>query len=126
MKYTSRYLEDREVQKQWLDPRLPLVRVDDLRAYLDRKGWKPVTADRPHVFVYEEPSVGEEGPFYQFVPDSEQRRDYTARVYELLAAVALVEGRWAGDVLTDVLRGAGHEGPNGAPQAPLSSEKVSG
>src|SRR5258707_971641 len=99
-----------------IDPRLYAVRVADLQAYLLRNGWKPVAPDRPHVLVFQEPGTEEGGPVYQFVPDSEQGRDYPAQVYELIAALAEIEDRYAGDVLTDLLRQAGPEPPNGASQ----------
>src|ERR1700694_4872403 len=102
IKYHRRYLDDREVHRRWIDSRLCAVRVADLQAYLLRKGWKPVAPDRPHVLVFQEPGTEEDGPRYQFVPDSEQGRDYPAQVYERIAALAEIEDRYAGDVLTDV------------------------
>ena len=124
--YECRFLDDREVQRRWTDPRLFRVRVADLQAYLLRHGWQPAPPDRPHVLVFREPEVGEDGPLYQWVPDSENYRDYPARVYELLAAVAEIEDRYAGDVLTDVLRAAGQEPPNGAGQGQRHEEGVTG
>ncbi len=56
IKYHRRYLDDRDVHRRWIDPRLYAVRVADLQAYLLRKGWKPVPPDRPHVFVFQEPT----------------------------------------------------------------------
>lgn len=103
-KYISRYLDDRDVLRRWMDPRLPTVGVAQIQAYLLRRGWKLVPPDRPHVLVFQEPSGEEDGPLYQFVPDSEQRRDYAARIYELLAALAEIEDRSAGEVLTDILQ----------------------
>lgn len=114
MTYHRRSLDDREVHRRWIDPRLYAVRVADLQAYLLRKGWKPVAPDRPHVLVFQEPGTEEDGPLYQFVPDSEQGRDYPAQVYELIAALVDIEDRYAGDVLTDIFRPAGPEAPNGA------------
>ena len=89
------------------------------------KAWKPVPPDRPYVLVFQEPTVSEEGPLYQFVPDTEQRRDYVARIYELLAALGEIEDRYAGDVLTDILRQSpDFVSPNG-PGVPLSAEPTS-
>ena len=113
IQYSSRYLDDRAVRQRWLDPRLYQVRVADIQDYLLRKGWKIVPPDRHHVLVFQEPVVTESGPLYQFVPDTEERRDYPARVYELLAALAEIEDRYAGDVLTDILQPIGGH-PNGA------------
>jgi hypothetical protein len=116
MQYLRRHLDDRQVQRRWVDPRLPDLRLDQIRAYLLGKGWKEVAPDRPGVLVFEEPALGEEGPLHQWVPDSEQRREYLQGVYELLAAVAEVEDRSAGEVLTDMLEAspANGESPNSA------------
>jgi hypothetical protein len=122
IRYNSRYLDDRAVQQRWLDPRLHAVRVADIQKYLLRKGWKPVPPDRPHVLVFEEPTTGEGGSLYQFVPDTEQRRDYVARVYELLAGVAEVENRHAGGVLADILRQAAEPVPANGPGMPVPTE----
>jgi hypothetical protein len=112
--YFRRHLDDRQVHRRWLDPRLSSVRVEDLRAYLLGKDWKEVPADRPHVLVFQEPVEGPEGPLYQWVPESEQGRDYLQQVYELIAALAEIENRYAGDVLTDILRAHGEAtGKNG-------------
>lgn len=120
--YTRRHLDDNTLARRWADPRLAQVRVADIRDYLLGKGWKPAPPDRPNVLVFQEPVVDEEGPLYQWLPDSEQGRDYPARVYELLAAVAEVEDRYAGDVLTDILQHHGDEGNGPA----LGRPQVSG
>jgi len=122
IQYYSRYLDDRALSRRWLDPRLRTVRVADIQAYLLRKGWKPVTPDRPYVLVFQEPTVSEQGPLYQFVPDTEQRRDYVARIYELLAALGEIEDRYAGDVLTDILRLSAESVAVNGPVVPLPSE----
>jgi hypothetical protein len=104
LSYARRYLDEREVDRRWLDPRLSSLRLTQIRSYLLSRGWQPVPPDRPHVLVFREPTATEDGPLYQWVPDSEKERDYLARVYEVLAAVAEVEDRYAGDVLTEMLR----------------------
>jgi hypothetical protein len=102
--YYRRHLDDRQVHRRWIDPRMFSVRIEAIQSYLLGKGWKSVPTDRPHVLVFQEPVVGPEGPLYQWVPDSEHGRDFPQQVYELLAAIADVENRYAGDVLTDILR----------------------
>ena len=99
-----RHLEDRQVQQRWLDPRLPTVRVQSLRAYLLSKGWEVAPSDHPRELVFREPVIHENGPLYQWLPASETGRDYVQRIYEAIAAIAEVEDRFAGDVLSDVLR----------------------
>ena len=106
IKYRCRYLDDRAKHLRWVDPRLSSVRVADLQAYLLAKGWKSVPPDRPGFLVYEEPGSSEGGPLYQFVPESEHWEGYPAQVYDLLAALAVIENRYAGDVLTDILNAA--------------------
>jgi hypothetical protein len=102
--YHRRHLDDREVQRRWLDPRIGSVRVADIREYLLHKGWKPVASHQPGFLVFEEPAEVEGGPLYQWVPESEQGRDYIQRIYELIAAIAEVEDRSAVEVLTNILR----------------------
>jgi hypothetical protein len=101
--YHRRHLDDREVHRRWMDPRIVSVRVADIQAYLLRMGWKPAPADGSNHLVFQEPTASEDGPLYQWTPTSEQRRDYTQRIYELIAAIAEVEDRFAGDVLADIL-----------------------
>jgi hypothetical protein len=69
IKYRSQHIDEREKPSRWIDPRLHFVRPGNVWAYLLHKGWKPVPSDRPGVLVFEEPTVGEEGPRYQFVPN---------------------------------------------------------
>ena len=113
--YYRRHLDDREVHRRWIDPRLNSIRVSQLRAYLLEKRWKEVPPDRPDVVVFEEPTASAEGPLYQWFPDPEDRRDYRQAVYELLAALGEIEDRYAGDILTDILErtAAGGQSANG-------------
>jgi hypothetical protein len=104
IRYSRRYLDDREKHRRWVDPRLYSVRPADLEAYLLDKGWQPAPPDRPGVLVFQEPTPSPDGPLYQFVPLDEAWEGYPAQVYELIAALAQIEDRYAGDVLTDILR----------------------
>lgn len=121
-KYYRRYLEDRDVHRRWLDPRLRQVRVANIVAYLRSKGWKPVPPDSQHDLVFQEPARGPEKPLYQWVPISEQRRDYLARIYELIAALGEIEDRYAGDILTDILRQSPESVPADGAGVPLPIE----
>lgn len=122
MKYTRRYLDDSEVHRRWIDPRLRQVRVANIVAYLRSKGWKSVPPDGPHDLVFQEPIPTPEGPLYQWIPVTEQRRDYLARIYELLAALGEIEDRYAGDVLTDILRQSPESVPTDGSGLPLPIE----
>jgi hypothetical protein len=126
LKYARRHLDDREKQRRWIDPRLYHVKAADLQAYLLHKGWVPVPPDRPGFLVFQEPTTGETGPLYQFVPLDEGWEGYPAQEYELIAALALIEDRFAGDVLTDILKhsAAGASSANG-PAVPATAEPAS-
>jgi hypothetical protein len=122
MEYSRRYLDERELRRRWLDPRLCQVRVANIVAYLLSKGWKPVPPDRPGELAFEEPVPDPAGPLYQWFPDTEQRRDYLARIHELLAALGEIEDRYAGDVLTDILRQSPASVPADGSGVPLPAE----
>jgi hypothetical protein len=109
IEYRCRYLDDREKQRRWIDPRLYSVRVPQLRSYLLSRGWQEVPADRPGYLVFQEPASEGTERLYQFVPESADWDGYPAQVYDLIAALAEIEDRYAGDVLTDILQ----EQPNG-------------
>jgi hypothetical protein len=122
MKYYRRHLDDREVHRRWIDPRLRQVRVANIVAYLLRKGWKPVPPDGPGVLVFQEPVLDPEGPLYQWIPENEQDRSYLAQIYKLLAALGEIEDRYAGDILTDILRQSPESVPANGPGVPLPAE----
>ena len=101
-----RHLDDCQVHQRWLDPGLPTVRVRDLRAYLLSKGWEIIPTDQPRELVFREPDVSEDGPLYQWIPATEKERDFVQRMYEVVAAIAEVEDRYAGDVLAHTSPGS--------------------
>jgi len=120
--YYRRHLDDRGIQRRWIDPRLFTIRVADVRAYLLRKGWREVPPDQPGTIVFEEPGVSADGPLYQWLPDSEMRRDYNQALYELMAALAEIENRYAGDVLTDVLATSPSRSSANGPRTPVNAD----
>lgn len=124
MKYYRRYLDDRDVHRRWLDPRLYQVRVASIVAYLRSKGWKQAPSDSQHDLVFQEPVLTAEGPLYQWIPVTEQRQDYFARIFELLAALGEIEDRYAGDVLTDILRQSPESVPADGSGVPLPIEST--
>lgn len=113
VKYYRQWIEPERYLPRWLDPRLDSVRVADVRAYLLRRGWKPVPPDRPQTLVFQEPPDVTEGekPLYQFVPDSEHYKDYRWRLVELITALACIEDRYAVEVLNDILQHTPPEQP---------------
>lgn len=126
IQHHRRYLDERQKHERWMDPRLHAVRVADLQAYLLAKGWKPMETDRPGFLVFEEPAQGTAELLYQFVPESEEWEGYAAQVYDLIAALAEFEDRYAGDVLTDILRLRDQTNGNGAVQEPRRGTTVLG
>ncbi len=87
----------------WIDPRVRQVRSKAAQAYLSQQGWRLLTADQPHVLSFKGPKPRKDPPVVH-VPVREQARDYTQRVIELLTDLAIAEGRYAVDVLNDILQ----------------------
>lgn len=112
--YGRRLIDERQQYRRWVDPRYRDLRLADVVAYLEHRGWRRVPPDRPHFLVFQEPGLPPNGerPFYQFVPDSEAYDDYGQRMFELLTGVAEFEDRQARDVIDDILR-LGRQGRNG-------------
>jgi len=78
------------------------VRSGDAQAYLVRRGWKPLPPEQPYLLPFEGPSQDDEAPVV-VVPQREGGRDYPQRVIEMITDVALAEGRFAGDVLNEMI-----------------------
>jgi hypothetical protein len=87
----------------WIDPRVAEVRPKAAQAYLARNGWKPLEADRSSLLPFAGPRGGEDSAIVR-VPLREQARDYVQRIIELVTDLALAEGRYAVDVLDDLLQ----------------------
>ena len=73
---------------------------------------------------FEEPSPSPDGPLYQRLPDAEKDRGYAQALYELLAALAEIEDRYAEDVLTDILRLPDAALPANGPLAAVQSDSA--
>jgi hypothetical protein len=100
--YSRRWIDPQEQWRCWIDPRLNSVRVADIENYLLRNGWTRVDPDRPLTLVFREP--GDAGdPLYQFVPAVEDVPDYRSRLFDLVSALAVIEGRFAAEVIDDIL-----------------------
>ena len=113
--YARRHLEERQIHRRWMDPRLYDLRIPAVRGYLFRKGWKEATSDQPGFLVFAEPNPTE-NPLHQWIPDQESRREFYPIVYEFLAAVAEIEDRSAVEVLSDMLASQEDHSTNGAPK----------
>jgi hypothetical protein len=86
----------------WIDPRVVDVRSEAAQAYLARHGWKPLAASQSSLLAFAGPKAGKNAPIVQ-VPLREQARDYSQRVIELVTDLALAEGRYAVEVLNELL-----------------------
>jgi hypothetical protein len=86
----------------WIDPRVVEVRSKAAQSYLVQHGWKPLAADQPYLLSFAGPKAGKNPPIVR-VPVREQARDYAQRVIELVTELALAEGRYAVEVLDELL-----------------------
>lgn len=125
MRYSRRYIDPDRRYRRWIDPRVRGLRVADVTAYLQGKGWKQVPTDRKGHLVFQEPEwVPVEGePFYQFVPDAEDYDTYGMLMFDLITGLAEFEQRQASDIIDDIVGDAGRNGAaNGAARAEPSRE----
>src|SRR5947209_3614263 len=100
----------------WIDPRVVQVRSIAAQAYLREHGWKLLATEQPNLLPFTGPSGGDPSPTVR-VPVREQARDYPQRIIELITDLALAEGRYAVEVLNDILQQATAEpaSTNGPP-----------
>lgn len=99
----------------WVDPRIDLVTVDNVRTYLLNRGWQLQPFPGPELLVFEGPNDDDGAPILQVLPSSERLRDYRMRVADLIGALSVIEDRPAVEILTDILTNAP---TNGAVQHP--------
>ncbi len=102
----------------WIDLRVLQVRSAAAQTYLVAHGWKPLLPEQPNLLPFAHAPGGEE--FQVQVPLLEQGRDYPERVIELITDLALAEGRYAVEVLDDIL-GHGATAPINGPGAGRSA-----
>jgi hypothetical protein len=100
--------------RRWVDPRVKRVRVADVQAYLQRRGWTPRPAPRPQQLAFEQAVGNPDERAAIYLPSSEQFADYPQRVLEVITELAEIEDRYAVDVLDDILAGQARAEPNGA------------
>ncbi len=94
----------------WVDPRIDRVTVDEVRTYLQNRGWRSQPFPGPELLVFEGPRDDDGAPIIQVLPSSERLKDYRMRVENLIGALSVIEERPAVDVLTDMLAGAESNG----------------
>lgn len=103
----------------WVDPRLSLVRVAGVRSYLLGRGWHPQPYPRSELLVFEGPTDDDGQPIVLVLPSSEQMRDFSLRVEELIVALSILEDRPPRDILSDILS-------EGVAKAPSSAAEDNG
>ena len=89
----------------WIDPRIVQVRPQDAEAYLRGRGWKPLgpAPANPDLLLFDGPKDGEDNPLLPVPRHMDQGPD-VQRMIELVTELARFEGRYAVDVLNDILR----------------------
>jgi hypothetical protein len=103
--YYRRSIDPRDQYRRWIDPRVRSLRLADVIAYLERRGWKRLAADRKGFLAFQEPgeTVIDGHPVCQFAPDAEGYDNYGQLMFELLTGLAEFEGRQASDVIDDIV-----------------------
>lgn len=106
----------------WIDPRILQVRPDAVRAYLLTHGWEYLgPALMPDMLMFDTPQPRGDKPNV-ILPLKLDHGAQVQRLIELIADVALYEDRYAGDVLTDILRQPSESVPANGPGVPLPIE----
>lgn len=91
-----------QFRNPWVDPRVTGVRPADLEAYLHDHGWQEASSAIPGVkrFLSEPRDATREAVL---VPEAVDDGQLLNLLVECLGTVAAWEGRYAGDVLNDLL-----------------------
>jgi len=106
----------------WIDPRVEQVRSAAAQAYLRGHGWQPMPVEQANLLPFSKAPAGDESPILH-VPLLEQGRDYPQRVVELITDLAVAEGRYAVEVLNDILQqGAAEAVPTNGSNVPVKTE----
>jgi hypothetical protein len=126
MSYLRRSIDPRDQYRRWIDPRHGALRLADVIAYLQQRGWKSLPPDRPGSLAFQEPTAESVNgkPVCQFVPDSEEYDNYAMLMFELITGLAEFEDRQASEVIDDIMRLAGRDLAGGATQKPGRQAEV--
>src|SRR5579871_6526365 len=98
----------------WIDPRVADLRPEAVQAYLSRHGWKEAgPAENPRLVRYETSDPDAPTLFLPLRIDGGAALQW---LVDLIGTLAICEGRFAGDLLSDILL---HQGTNGTtPRSP--------
>jgi hypothetical protein len=109
----------------WIDPRVTQLRPASVEAYLLAHDWKLVgPAANPALLIFEGPARAE-GPLTILLPRQVSDGASLQRMIDVVVDLARHEGRWAVDVLSDLLRRQPAAPPANGPAAPTPAEEVS-
>jgi hypothetical protein len=124
MRYYRRSVDPRHEYRRWIDPRVRTLRLEDVIAYLQRRGWRELPPDRKGVRAFQEPTgeVVDGHPVCQFVPDSEAHDTYGQRMFELITGLAEFEDRQATEVIDDIVRQRASPTAANGPAVPTSAQ----
>src|SRR5437867_9735281 len=88
----------------WVDPRIALVRAEDVKAYLLRRKWELTPRSDENMLVFFGP-MDDSGlnPISFVMPASEKFSDFRPHMERLIGALGQIENRYAVDVLNDIL-----------------------
>jgi hypothetical protein len=92
-----------KLRNPWIDPRVAEVRSAAAQAYLRAHAWQPLPVEQANLLPFTKGSGEDEAAVLQ-VPVLEQARDYPQRIVEFITDLALAEGRYAVEVLNDLLQ----------------------
>ena len=108
----------------WIDPRILRLRPEAVRAYLLAKGWQDLgPAAVPDLLMFDTPEPWGDRPNV-LLPLRLDEPAYVQRLVELVGEVALSEDRYAGDVVSDMLRQPAEGAPAPGPDGPKEDESA--
>jgi hypothetical protein len=107
----------------WIDPRVADLRPEAVQVYLAQHGWKEVgLAENPSLLRYE---IADPDAPTLFLPRQTDNGAALQWMIELIGTLAFWQGRYAGELLSEVLRCDSVNGSNG-PTAKESAPACSG
>jgi hypothetical protein len=113
--------------RSWIDPRVAQVRVDAVRSYMLQHGWTLQPFPGPELLVFGGQMDDDGEPIELVLPSKETMLDYRMRVEDLIGALGVLEDRYAGDVLNDILQaGASAPAPTNGAAAPVTPSPTTG
>src|SRR5262245_57083323 len=108
----------------WIDPRILQLRPEAVQVYLLSHGWEYLgPADMPEMLLFDTPQPRGDKPNV-LLPLRLEEGAYIQRLIDLVGDVALHEGRWAVDVLNDMLRQPLDAASSNGPAVPTKADAL--